>query len=680
MIFQQPLALWGLLGLVVPVVIHLFNFQKTEKVIFANTRLLTEVVQKTQKARQLKNWILLLFRMVALSALVMAFAQPRFASDNGMNSADGLPQVSVFLDNSISMSVTKEGSKPFDMAWNLARAIPDKFQNKGWFQLITNQFEAKHQWTSANGFRDQVTEVFPASKARKINTVLEKGIRQMKEQPLGDNRTLFVLSDFQKSNVGSLEHLSIDSQAHYQFSLLAQESVANVLVDSVWLSGVIQVQEKSQILKIRLAQSGGFYNKPLNVKLLANGNLISGKTINLNSNPLFDFELPFQIKAGEKLNAEIQLDDAPVSFDNHFYFVIQAPPPVNVVLIDEVSNPFIGLALKHPLFHFKATDPKMADMEAIKKADCIILNEMQTLENALSQAIANRVKSGASVFLLPGKGGKIPDWFPINLSVIPESPGGKATDYRIKVPGKESRFFEGTIAELKPNPSLPYSKPGLQILSGIPLLKFENGESFLSFEKFGNGQVFCLASQLSDGSSNFQKHPIFIPTLFKIALSGSRGSDLPLFYRTNASLARIGTDSIISNAEQPVFLKNGNKEIRIAPRQMGASMGFDLPGDVLIPGIWEVLKGNNSIASIAINAQSEESLMDFYSLEELKNAFSDKPWVTVNEVSSQVSPENISANQLEEFPLWKICLIIGLAFLVGEMLLTRFSHLLEVKK
>ena len=115
MLFLAPGVLWSLFALGIPIAIHLFNFQRTEKIWFANTRILTEVAQQTKRARNLKNWLLLLFRILALAFLIFAFAQPMFRQSAG-TSESGLPQVAVYTDNSQSMNLQLDGESPFTKA------------------------------------------------------------------------------------------------------------------------------------------------------------------------------------------------------------------------------------------------------------------------------------------------------------------------------------------------------------------------------------------------------------------------------------------------------------------------------------------------------------------------------------------------------------------------------------
>lgn len=675
MIFLQPIALWGLFGLVLLVVIHLFNFQRTEKILFSNTRLLSEVVQKTKKARQIKSWFLLALRMLALSCVILAFAQPRWKGDQNLVVEKGLPQILAYLDNSFSMDISGEGSKPIDLALNSIRSLPNKYGNRGWYQLLTNGFETKHQWTSATGFSDQVTEMAQPTSGRKMPDVLQRAKRQMLGQNLGDARHIYLFSDFQKSGTGLPQAWPLDSQIHYHFNIIEHSPKANVWVDSVWLPSLIQMQEKSQRLRIRLRQSGNSYDKPINLKMIAGGNLISGKTISMNGLPQLEIELPFRIKPGERLETEILVDDQQVTFDNRFFCVLQAPPRIRIFILDDKANPFLRQVYKNQLFQPQFSSLRNPDFEQLKLADFIVVNEPETMDMALSRAIEARVNEGASVFLIPGKSAVVPPWSGLKFEPLAESPGGKNMDWKLKIPEKNSAFLGSTIAELGPNPTLPFSRPLIQLQSGVPLLSYENGDSFLVKITLGKGNFYASAGVFSDQTGNLQKHPVFIPMMFKMAFSANREVDKPLFYRTTSAFGEIISDSIpMQNPDAGYLLENASQKLRINPVRKGNGWIFELPDIGISPGLWKIKVSNTVLSAIAINSSNEESHLEFFQKEELQNIFQGKSWVTIGSIAQDASPEHLAAGTEKGFPLWKFFLCCGLVFFAGEMVWLRFSR------
>src|SRR6478735_11554324 len=101
MSFLYPTFLWALAALSIPVIIHLFNFRKTTRIYFSNTRFLRQVKEETTQKRRLKQYLVLASRLLFLFFLVMAFAQPFLPAKEEM----GQQQIiCIYVDNSYSMS------------------------------------------------------------------------------------------------------------------------------------------------------------------------------------------------------------------------------------------------------------------------------------------------------------------------------------------------------------------------------------------------------------------------------------------------------------------------------------------------------------------------------------------------------------------------------------------------
>jgi hypothetical protein len=108
MAFTYPSVLYAFFLLLIPIVIHLFNFRRYKKVYFSNLRFLTSVNQQSRKTSQLKHLLILLARLLFVSALVLAFSKPYIPSKLSKLEL-AKRHVVFYLDNSFSMQ--QEGKK-----------------------------------------------------------------------------------------------------------------------------------------------------------------------------------------------------------------------------------------------------------------------------------------------------------------------------------------------------------------------------------------------------------------------------------------------------------------------------------------------------------------------------------------------------------------------------------------
>lgn len=98
--FKHPEILYFLFLLVIPILVHLFQLRKFKKEYFTNVKLLRELQLQTRKSSTIKKWLLLAARLLLLTALIFAFAQPfKKAKDQAAQNNELI----LLVDNSFSM-------------------------------------------------------------------------------------------------------------------------------------------------------------------------------------------------------------------------------------------------------------------------------------------------------------------------------------------------------------------------------------------------------------------------------------------------------------------------------------------------------------------------------------------------------------------------------------------------
>src|SRR5690606_41260075 len=101
--FLNPLALAALAAAAIPLIIHLFNFRRPRKVDFSSLEFVRELQKSTMQRVRIKQWLLLLLRMLAIACLVIAFARPTLTGDvAGSVGGRPLSAGAVVIDNSLS--------------------------------------------------------------------------------------------------------------------------------------------------------------------------------------------------------------------------------------------------------------------------------------------------------------------------------------------------------------------------------------------------------------------------------------------------------------------------------------------------------------------------------------------------------------------------------------------------
>jgi hypothetical protein len=203
-------------------------------------------------------------------------------------------------------------------------------------------------------------------------------------------------------------------------------------------------------------------------------------------------------------------------------------------------------------------------------------------------------------------------------------------------------------------------------------MKFANGQSFLSRFKAGTGQVYLCASPLDPAATNFPKHALFVPTLYKIALYS--GTTAPLYYTAgNDNAVQAGNVTIGADDVFKVKELNGKTEFIPTHRSSGYGTAIDMGNQAKEAGNYMLMAGNDTLMPIAINYNRLESDLKTITPEEITEGF-DKNRLenfTVLDVMKKGVSKSL-ADVAEGTQLWRWFIFAALFFLLMEIALLRF--------
>ena len=105
MSFIQTGFLFALIGLAIPVIVHLVFRQKARRVELGTLRFLRKVLEQNARKRRVMRWLLLALRMGAVAMLAMLFARPFWLA---FQPAGEKTIVAVLIDRSATMDVRQD--------------------------------------------------------------------------------------------------------------------------------------------------------------------------------------------------------------------------------------------------------------------------------------------------------------------------------------------------------------------------------------------------------------------------------------------------------------------------------------------------------------------------------------------------------------------------------------------
>jgi hypothetical protein len=684
--FLYPNVLWGLLAVAVPLIIHLFNFRRTKKVFFTNVKFLKTVETETSSFRKLKQWLIMAARMAFIAALVLAFAQPILPAKNATNDVNRPTVNSIYIDNSLSMQNTTENQRYLDLAVIKIDELLTLFKQSPTVQLLTNDFTADDQVvTNAARIKDRLTTLQFSTNARPLSDVSRRQSSLVEKHNANAIVQRFLFSDFQKSTAGNLKDIKLDSTEKLFLIPVRGEATQNVFVDSVWLASPFIREMQNNIVYAQLRNAGDKTVEKLPIQLYIDEAQSSTASVDIAPNGSAVASFNFTVRDRGVHRGKITFDDQPITFDNDYFFVINASPTVNVLhLYQERSsaNYIEKLYNNDSLFNYRSNNALNADVGLIKSTDLLILESVERIEGSLKSSVEDFLRTGGSVVFIPSSNPNELSYrnFLSGVGVqgfsLLKSPVQEQSRLPISELDKTNPFFDDVFERttLKATVEVPSMQPVLT-WSATSLLSFRNQRVFMSQNSVGAGTFYLLASPLDSKYGNFAEHPFYVPTFVKVAARSTKPE--PSAYSFNQRLIRLNTPNVPKNA---VFkLKNGTTEIIPLQRIHNNTLIMELPKSAELPdnqqlesGYYELTLDGKIERLIALNHENNESEMAFYSPEELREAFAGNPNVTVfDNLLDGDFVQSFADNNLGK-SLWKYFIYAALAFLLIEISLVRF--------
>ena len=669
--FLYPTFLFALLTLAIPVLVHLFNFRRYKKMLFSNVQFLKEVQEQQASRRNLKERLILAARMLALLFLVFAFARPYISQKDDANT--GKQQViSIFVDNSYSMQTLNREGSLLDEAKQRAKQIASAYSINDRFQLLTQDFEGKHQrLLNRDEFNDAVGAVKISPQSRSISQITARQQSLLNMQP-GAVKSSYILSDFQKNITGKLAG-KVNDNIPVNLVQLKASVLPNVAVDSVELLNATHRPGESEKLIVRLRNYADKPAEQIPLKLIINGVQKAIGSFTVNARSAQTNTLTFSgLQAGWQ-RGEIQLQDNPVTFDNKFYFAFNINKQLPILLIDDgIPNKYLSAVFAtDPFFIAKRVQDGNVDYAGLNTYPLIIVSDIKVISAGLAQQLKSYVSKGGTLMVFPSAEADINSYRALLQpmgAAYPEKIVTEAT--RVSSINLQSPVFKSTFDAFPQNPDLPQVKKsyslGTSARSGNYLMRLQTGQPVGEGYNSGKGTVYLSAIPLDETFSNLPVHALFVPVMFRVALLS--GHYQPLFYTLGNNQA-IETAALQSTEKQLLKMVKGAQTIIPDVQQQEGSTLLYLPDQLKETGIYDLKKQDSTAAVLAFNDNRSESDLSYLSNSELGNLFAQQ---TTLLQGNKLNTNSINGAANSGLQLWKLCIILALLFLAAETLLIRF--------
>jgi len=634
--FNQPEVLYALFLLIIPVIIHLFQLRKFERENFTNVKFLKKLSQQTRKSSRLKKWLVLAARLLILTSIIFAFAQPYFPSEDPEE--DNIETV-IYLDNSYSMQAIGQRGRLLDRSiQDLLENLPDDRD----FTLFTNTDEYK------SAGKSDLQKIGYSVSHLNFETVLLKAKNTFSNDPTS-HKKLLLISDFQEEFKFPPTFNSHDISLYP----LPQrpERLENIQLDSAFITSKLI---DARILNVQLSYSG---NQPENTSVsLYNGDNLIGKTsVDFSEKKLQQLEFP--LDNTPILNGLIKIEDNGLQFDNSLFFTINEADPIIICSIDNAEARFLNRIFTSPEFEYRSMPVNVIDYNKLAASHVVVLNEVAELSSSFLSTLQKKHEENVIFIVIP--------------SAEDTDENYRLFMRRLGVSGFENKqeqeklvtgisfdhpLYTGVFEEQIRNFEYPKVQVSFQLKSGnTPILSFQDEKAFL-FEFKGN---YFFTAPLNQKNTNFTQSPLVVPTFYNIGASAIRP---PQLYYYPGKINKIEVPIEIQGDQ---ILQIGSKTSSFIPQQKRFSNKVEIIIDELPhePGNFNINNKEQLISGISFNVDREESKMVY---QEIKNA------ENIEIIKELPQFFNSAGFKKEVGTFWKWFVTFAMLFLIIETLLLKY--------
>lgn len=675
MSFVNPVFLWAFVALSIPVVTHLFSFRRYKTVYFPNVLFLQEVKKESDSRTRIKHWLILASRLLALSFLILAFAQP-FIQKNIAEIRKGKKAVSVYIDNSFSMQSLYNDVSLLETAKAKAREILNAYEPDDEFQILSNnpngiqlRFVNRDQ---ANLLVDDI-QITPVWKSLSEVEALQRQYLNEVETP---NKYRYIISDFQKS-FADFDQIKPDTSILTNLIKVNSNLSDNISMDTCWLDKPIQLKDEVVKVFVKITNHGSSTADNGRLALEDESGVKAILNFSLTSNQSITDTIKFTANKAGWNAYTLRVQDYPITFDDTYFIAFESVERIPVIVINGGQpNPYLTALFNQPQ-RFELTQVNVTQLpyDLLAKNRLIVLNECKNISSGLADALTKAVGDGANALIVPSADIDINTYNNLmsNLLRIQINAWSNSEWQTDKFNWQHlllRDLFEKTPRQIKMPQGKGYVPLAVTSQSTVQyILNTLSGQPLLLSGKYGKGMIYLSAIPFDKAANNLVTNALFAPIVFKMSLPVANYN--PISY-TIGSNDNVIVPWVAAGGEHLLKIIGAQQEFLPQQRILGQETQINL-SQINQAGIYSIAENTSApvLRKVALNYNRRESDMQYVSDSELEKAAQQQTVSFITSANNMNLTHRI-AEHANGLPLWKYCITFAIAFLVIEILLLKF--------
>ena len=477
----------------IPLIIHLVMRQTPKRIVFPALRLLKERQKRSKKRLRVRNWLLLLARMLLVALMALALARPRLYGTTKLGDGEVPTALGLVFDTSDSMRYLEKDKTRLreaqDRALEILKKLPQSSQ-----VFVVDSAEA-----------GMPAPMSPASAQKRVESLGFRPVNRPLNQAVGQayravgpvdlpRHEVYVLTDLARSawDLGAGRTVEgLDERAKVKGGIstyvlrLSPKEVRDAAIAEAEPSSLVTTQDEPLSIRVKLRSTGPDAKRVVEYYV---DNVKKGdKQVAIPANGEVDVPPFATTKLAPGLHqVRVQLKGAPdpLDFDDRRYFTVDVQPPLQVLLVADQANDafFVDnvLSVGNPP-PYKVTQRLAVPADDLGKYACIFLLNVQAPTDDAWSRLNKYVREGGGLVVALGDRIRAEAYNgPLAASLLP----GEVVDPKGPVKFARTQIVDGVWT----HPLLSEYRESMQnSLADVPVFRHaavnpRDGRAVLSFE------------------------------------------------------------------------------------------------------------------------------------------------------------------------------------------------------
>jgi hypothetical protein len=430
---MMPALLLGLLGISIPILIHLLHRQKTQPVLWGAMQFLRTSPLQMKQRKKVEHWLLMAMRMLAIAVLAFLLARPRLPQSSFIPKAwtDAPIDVAVILDHSLSTGRMAGDHTVFDRAVATAGILIDQLKSTDTISVILAEHKSrtlnsqpikKNNSEAIGQLKQQLSQEPQGMTDCSIPEAISAANRLLAGGRHA-NKAIIVISDQQRSNWhikdDALWRAAAGEQPYpvYSFPIAPDAEMINVSVSSLNIQPPILGVNRPVQFTAEVVNTGTQPMSALTARLIINGNAIDSKPVialapKSSTTIRFDLDTGLSQTGSNRVQISVDAKDA-LAADNQAVAAANVLEHIPVLVIDgQLSDAGTYKSSQFLQAAMQPQDPSLVQANVVSLSQAVsarledymvvVVNDVPLLPPSLRDRLSDYARSGHGVWIILG--------------------------------------------------------------------------------------------------------------------------------------------------------------------------------------------------------------------------------------------------------------------------------------